>query len=336
MTALKQFERLESPGLWREHGAAQRRDVIVTFGDASLILGDAQQRALTHWSLAAVIRLNPGDVPALYTPDPDSGETLELEDDLMIEAIETVRNAIDRARPRHGRLRLVALAGTVAGLLALGVFWLPDALVRHTASVVPQQTRTEIGSALLTQVSRVAGTPCRAEGGARVLARLSERLPGTGTTVVLPAGIPAAAHLPGGIVLLNRALVEDFDGPEVAAGFILAERARAAQTDPLVQMLQAAGLRATFRLLTTGALPDKALAAYAQELPTLAPLPLDDETLLAAFQAADVPSGPYAYALDVSGESTLGLIEADPLRGQTQPPILSDADWIRLQGICGG
>jgi len=30
----------------------------------------------------------------------------------------------------------------------------------------------------------------------------------------------------------------------------------------------------------------------------------------------------------------LGLIEADPMQGRTVNPILSDAEWISLQGIC--
>ena len=335
MTALKQFERLESTGLWRESPQAQRRDVIVTFGDASLVIADSQARPLTHWSLAAVARLNPGSLPALYSPDPDSGETLEIDDALMIEAIEKVRAAIARARPHRGRLRLLAFGGSLAAVLALGLFWLPGALVRHTASVVPAPARAEIGAALLAQITRVSGPPCREAGGRQALARLSARLPGKGRAVVLPSGISRAAHLPGGLVLLNRSLVEDHDGPDVVAGFILAERARAAEADPLQTMLRAVGLRATFRLLTTGALPDSALRAYAEELPTAAPLPLTETALLARFAEAGVPSSPYAYALDISGEAVLGLIEADPMRGLAQEPVLSDADWVRLQGICG-
>lgn len=335
MTALKQFDRLESSGLWREHDAAQRRDVIITFGDASLVISDGQLRALTHWSLAAVSRANPGEVPALYTPDPDSSETLEIEDEVMIEAIETVRRAIARARPRQGRVRLIALAAVATSLLALGVFWLPGALVRHTASVVPTPARAEIGAALLSQITRIAGVPCREADGVDALSRLSARLPGNGGTVILPAGITTATHLPGDIVLLNRALVEDHDDPEVAAGFILAERARAALSDPLERMLRQVGLTATFRLLTTGKLPAEALSAYAQELPVSDPVPLPDATLLAAFEQAKLPSSPYAFALDLSGETTLGLIEADPMRGQSPDPVLDDADWVRLQGICG-
>ena len=61
-----------------------------------------------------------------------------------------------------------------------------------------------------------------------------------------------------------------------------------------------------------------------------------NDALLAAFAAAGVTSRPYAYALDVTGEGTLGLIEADPLAGTSARPVLEDGDWLRLQQICEG
>lgn len=78
------------------------------------------------------------------------------------------------------------------------------------------------------------------------------------------------------------------------------------------------------------------MSNYARHLLTQDEEPLPDETLLNGFESWSVRSTPYAYALDVTGESTLGLIEADPFASEAPPPILSDADWLRLQGICGG
>ncbi|TCO72895.1 hypothetical protein [Rhodovulum euryhalinum] len=337
MTALKRYQRLESPGVWREHADAQRKNVILSFGDASLVITDTAERVLTHWSLAALDRLNPGAVPALYAPDADSDEVLEVDDPLMIEALETVRDAVAKIRPNPGRLRLALFAAIAAGVAALGVFWLPGALVRHTVSVVPPQVRAEIGQDLLARVTRVAGQPCARTGGARALDRLAARLlPGQGArVVVLPSGMPRAAHLPGGLILLNRALVEDHEDASAVAGFILAEAARADRTDPLAVLLDTAGVLATFKLLTSGHLPERALEAHARTVLAAPAAPLPEPTLLARFAAAGVPSTPYAYALDVSGEGVLGLIEADPMRGQSAVPLLSDGDWVQLQAICG-
>ena len=60
------------------------------------------------------------------------------------------------------------------------------------------------------------------------------------------------------------------------------------------------------------------------------------QKLLARFAEAQVASTPYAYGRDVTGETVLRLIEADPMRGRAASPILSDTDWLRLQAICGG
>lgn len=60
-----------------------------------------------------------------------------------------------------------------------------------------------------------------------------------------------------------------------------------------------------------------------------------DEALLAEFARAALPSSPYAYALDITGETVLGLIEADPMAGRTLEPVLNDRDWVQLQNICG-
>ena len=68
-TALTQFQRLEAAGSWRPAPGEKLREVIVSIGEATLILSDPKSDApLTHWSLPAVERLNPSVTPAIYTP----------------------------------------------------------------------------------------------------------------------------------------------------------------------------------------------------------------------------------------------------------------------------
>ena len=336
MTALTEYQRLESPGVWRAAPGDQRRDVMVSVGDATLVIYDTGNRPLAHWSLAALQRKNPGKIPAVYTPGADAPEELEISEVTMLDAIETVRSAVARLRPQRGRLRSVLLAGALLAVIGLAIFWLPGALIRHTAAVVPDAKRTELGDRLLTQIHRLSGEPCATRDGTRVLEQLYARLlqGRPGGLVVLASGVSGARHLPGGMILLSRALVEDHEDPSVAAGYVLAEAARAARRDPIDLFLQEAGLMTAFRLLTTGDVADPVLEAYAETVLTRMPDPLPDEELLGVFAASTVPSTPYAYALDISGETTLGLIEADPVRGSISP-VLPDGDWVTLQGICG-
>jgi hypothetical protein len=338
MTALSEFERLEATALWRRTPDDQRREVLVTLGDATLTISEFSGAVLAHWSIPAVRRANGNARPAIYHPDGDPGETLEFAADEtpMIDGIDRLLRAIDRRRPHPGKLRLV-LAGLFF-ILALGfsVFWLPGALERYATAVVPAVQRAEIGRMALAQLTRVTGQPCAAPGSAAPLRRLGDRVLGVDAArlVVLPTELRVTAHLPGPILLLSRSVFEDHENPEIAAGFILAEATRVSESDALAEILDAAGIVATLRLLTTGVLPDTALSAYTETLLTEAMEPLDPETLLRRFDSAGLRSTPYAYALDPTGETTLDLIEADPYPAGTAP-VLSDADWVRLQGICG-
>ncbi|OIQ77202.1 hypothetical protein GALL_411060 [mine drainage metagenome] len=338
MTALKKYQRLECQGLWRETPEAQRRDVIVSFGTATLIIADDRsETALTHWSLPAVERRNPGVMPAIYAPGFEAAETLEIDDRVMIEALETVHQAVEAQRPHPGRMRNGLLGSGLALVLALGVFWMPGALVTHTARVVPPPKRQEIGRAVLADVARITGTTCADTAAKRPLARLTAKLfgPNTVTVEVMRDSPVPVAHLPGGILLLDRHQIENRDGPDVAAGYLLAERARAQAEDALVPLLRWAGVRATFHLLTTGQLPPPAIKGYGEALLARAVQPVPTMVLLEKFRAAGVPSTPYAHAIDPSGATTKDLIAGDPFgSGATSKPLLSDNEWVTLQGIC--
>lgn len=336
MTALQKYDRIEATGLWRPSSTIQRREVVVSIGEASLTISDMQDRPLAHWSLPAVARANPGDLPAIYSPDGDPEETLELPESegQMIEAIEKLRSAISKKRPRPGRLRMFTLSVSAISVLSLAVFWLPGAVLTHTVSVVPDVKRQEIGLALMSQMERLTGKPCTDVLASPALNRLTQRLT-AGELVVVRGGVRDTLSLPGGTILINRAIIEDYEEPDVAAGYVIAQELEASGHDPLRTMLQHLGFFASFRLLTTGHLKDDMLRAYAEDLVTIPHETLETDALLAAFAAREVKSSPYAYALDASGERTLALIEADPF--VTSPKqVLTDGDWVALQGICGG
>ena len=337
MTALAQYKRLEATGLWRESEEDQRREVVVSLGDATLVISNLTDTALTHWSLPAVERLNPGRRPALYAPATDTEERLEIDDTEMIGAIEKLRSAIARRRPRPGRLRLwIGLASALAAAV-LSVTWLPGALTRQTVAMLPDASRAEIGNQLLAEITRLAGATCETPRGQNALSRLTARAFGPDEAprvVILPSALPHTLALPGGLFVANAALVEDHETPLVLAGHLLAEDVRAETADPILTLLSESGLSVTFRLLTTGHIPNDALRDHATNLLSRARPMIEEDQVLARFAEAEVPTSPYAYALDVSGETTLGLIEADPMRGDSQAPFLTDAEWLSLQEIC--
>lgn len=337
MTALNEYDRLESSGLWRPTPDAQRREVTVSFGNATLVITDSAERPLAHWSLPAIERLTPKNRPAIFAPDPDGSEMLELDDDLMINAIEKVRSTLARSRPQPGRLRYLLTFGVLAVVVAGAVFWLPDALRSQTVTALPDAKRDQIGAVILGQMQRLTGPRCKDTQGEAALARLHQRLFGPdtdGQIVVLPELRQIATALPGGIIAVNRRVIENADDPAVPAGYIVAATATRDTDNPMANVLRSAGLRATLTLLTTGNMPLETLSGHARILTDAEPDFPDTPTLLTAFEAAQIPTSPFAYARDDTGKRTSELITADSYAERDEPEILSDADWIRLQGIC--
>lgn len=340
MTALKKYQRLECSGLWRETPQDQRREVEVRFGEATLILIDPKSgTALSHWSLPAIERLNKGEEPPVFAPGEASGESLELTDPDMVAALDAVRAAVKAAVARPGRLRGLILGGLTFAVLAGGAIWLPGALVTHTASVVPAAQRAEIGQRALDDLARVTGAPCDNQLGLQAMAGLAERVFGpvdTPILYVMPEGVEAPLHLPGDVIVLPRRLLEKANGPEAAAGAALVERLRARARDPIIPLLEHAGLRATFQLLTTASLPDEALRGYGEASLRASPVAMADSTLIAAFESAQIPATPFALAMEPEGGLMAGLAAGDPYKGLAPTPLIPDESWVALQGLCDG
>ncbi|MDQ2064790.1 hypothetical protein Q9295_00250 [Xinfangfangia sp. CPCC 101601] len=342
MTALKKYSRLESTGLWREGSDGQRREVIVRMGEATLMLADPRsEQVLSHWSLPAVTRLNPGQRPALYAPGEDAEEELEIADDDMIGALKTVQSAVRAATPRPGRLRGALTGGITLAIVLFAVTVLPGVLTRHTASVVPAAKRAEIGQRALDDITRLTGQPCTGETGLPALFRLSERIFGLEDTpilYVLPEGLQQPAHLPGGVILLPRALAEAGEDAQALAGAALTEGVASHTVDPMLDILDHAGLISTFRLLTTGELPANALQGYGEDFLRHSYQLPPTTSLVAAFEAAQIPMTPFGRALEgmAQPQAAQVVVEADPYKGLMPSPLLSDTDWVALQSVCEG
>ncbi len=342
MTALNQYQRLEGTALWRASPDDQRREVIVSLGDATIVITDMSDRALAHWSIAAVERANPGGTPAVYHPDGDPGETLEFTEDAsdMVAAIEKLRQAIARRRPKPGRLRLYSFLTILAGIGALGVFWLPEALVKHTLSVVPLSKRVSLGEEIVKEMRRFTGPKCSESAAYPALSRLADRLPDLDgqpqTLLVFSSGINGVRALPGNTMLIDSRLIQNEDGPDVLAGNMLAAYVAKGKKRPLETLLEGVGIVSTFRLLTTGSLPAEDIRKEAEALLAAPAAPLDTEALIETFKRYDIRSTPFAEWLPQSEPARNTLTIKEPFPDTAPTPILEDADWVRLQGICGG
>ena len=333
MTVLAAYQRLEAEGVWRADEDAQRRDVIVAIGDATLTITDQHETALTHWSLPAIRRLNPGKRPALFSPGSDAPETLEIADATMIDALSKVLKAIRRKGRHPGRLRVIGISTTLAAVIFAAFFWLPGALASYAAGILPDAARVSMGRNMTGHIRQLTGAPCETGPGRRALEILSARLfPNKQIRIeILPSALSTTQHLPGSTLLVSHTLVEDYEAPDVLAGFLLAENLRRTKHDPLERTLRHAGLFGAFRILTTGELRNETLKAHAERLITEMPMPVPAGELAMSAHEAGVSLADYARAVGGDIETALRVSQnADA----ELTPLLGDGDWLALQQIC--
>ena len=332
MTALDKFERLESLGLWKENKTSQKKEVIVSFGKASLVLSDNKDTPLTHWALGALEIRAADNERMIYAPDKNGFETLEITDPTMNRAIAKVRKSIRKPKSYRGRIRLFSTILIAFCLCLLAAFWFPNALTDYTTQIVSNAKAREIGARLMPHINQYAGQPCQTSNTDPVIRKLENRLIKTSgnTLFIADLGARYSTHLPGGIILTNRILLKDFTGPEVLAGFVLMERTLQ-DSDPALHALFAeAGPVAMLSFLVTGNISDAILSTFAKNQMTKPLVLPDTQTLLALFKTVDISSTPFANALN-----NQELAADDPIKGPFKP-ILTDPEWLTLQSICEG
>lgn len=333
MTVIDRFQRLESLGLWRASSDAQLREVVVSIGDATLVLSEPNGRVVTHWSLPAITRKNPGHTPGLFALADQPGETLEIDDTDMLDALDRVMRALRRSGSHRRRPRLALALATMALILFAGAVWLPAALARYAAEVAPEPIREAAGGALFAELQRSTGPACETRAGRRALDRLGARLfPARDLRLdVLPSAMRGVRVLPGGRIVMGRELVEDYDLPEVLAVELLAAGLAAETGDPLLELLEHGGAGAALRLLSTGRVPVEAIARRAHGLVTEPPANDVPEGLSDRLRQAEIDAVPYRTARHLDQGTAMPV--SAPARTPTRP-VLSDNDWVALQTIC--
>lgn len=343
-TALARYLRLESTGLWRPSPGDQAREIAVRLGQATLVLIDPRSGvALGHWSLPAIRRLPGRDGGAAYAPGRDTEETLVLTDPDLIAALDALEAAGRAATPRPGRLRGIVVGAALAALVAGAALALPPVLASWAAANVPASRRAEIGQQVLDDIEAVIGPSCAERQGLAALARLSERLFGPVDTPiihVLDEGLARPLHLPGGLILLPRSLLDE-PSPQALAGAALVEDLVARSDDPMRALLADAGLRATAMLMMTGELAPSALDGYGRALLRRESPPLpSSEALAAAFAQAGLAPAPYAqWRARTVRDSAADILPPgtgpEPAALSAPAPLpMPDNDWVALQSLC--
>jgi len=331
MTAIKEFERLESLGLWRDLKDSQRREVAVSFGESTLVLSDINNRPITHWSLAAIEDAGNSENGIIFTVDDLGEETLEIDDQIMISAIYKIKASIEARRPHPGRLRLFLGASILISFLGVSIFWLPNALTQYASNIVPDSKAVEIGEVILKSIQKTTGSTCSTPLGERALRRLENRVIGSPSNriQIIEMGNRPSLHLPGGNILLNYRLTLNEPNANLIAGYAILERAIEDEKSPLFDLFKSMGLKKTLKFLGTGDIDNSDLEYFANnQLFGSLSAPKAD-TISELFNVAEIPRTRFANHANRSD-----LLIANDLMAEEYLPILDEVDWLNLQEIC--
>ncbi|MBP7240652.1 hypothetical protein [Amaricoccus sp.] len=332
MTALDKYVRLEALGQWREAGGATPREVVVSFGDATLLLTDLSERPLGHWALAGVQAIGKDGPATVYAMTSDGEETLTIKDADMVDAIAAVSRAhrLRDVAPGSQRRRRslwpwLVVATAAAVLAALG----PPLLRAQAARMVPPEAVEEFGDRMLLQIMATRGPLCADAEGRRALATLVARVAEGAPpprAQALDLGPTPVALLPGPTVALGRTALLQADDPAEIAGWVALALAREAMQPGPERLMAAVGPFADLRYVLTGRLGEPALGR-AVEAAMASPGPVEIEAAFERLRTAGLPTAPFA-----DGLRRIGL-EAPPASAEGGE-ALSDRDWVALQGLC--
>jgi Zn-dependent protease with chaperone function len=375
MTALAKYAKLEATARYFDGESAVPREVVVSFGERSLVIMALNDVALAHWPLASLRAVGArGDSSVQLVPSADSDERLVLSDPEMLAAIRQVcpglyRRAVNRRQVRSA----IFWAGAAVGSVLAIVFVLVPALAGQLAQMIPPQREQQLGDAVVGQIQTIFGwmggeTPqmCESDSGGVALQRMADRLtvglelPYPLRLGVIDIGMVNAVAVPGGRILIFRGLLEAAESPEEVAGVLAHEIGHVVHRDPTREALRAAGTTGILGLLIgdiTGAgiavIVSEAVlnASYQREAEANA-----DSVAYDLLAQAGLPSRPFARFFEKmkkkygDSEGFLKLISshpglaeraeraaaADRIGDNPYDPALDDRDWIALKGICQG
>lgn len=257
MTAIDKFIRLEAVGWWFEAGRQEAREVIVSFGDATLQITSLKDVPLTHWSLLATKRVGTRAEAVIYSADPEQHEVLEIEDTDMIRAISAITSALVEPEPAP-KWRRRARCGLGLAVLA-GLLWAaPPLIYRATTMLTPPASIAALSEDMVQSLRRENGAECQGWRGTRALAAFAADLvPDYPLTLLVFAEqtTPAIA-LPNGVAL-SEAAVKAADANSLAA-LVMAHWAMGQNGKPLHSYIASLGPLGALRSLASGRFPEGA------------------------------------------------------------------------------
>ena len=341
MTALAQYERLEALGIWRAHDGAEGREVVIKFGQSTMVLEATADVPLAHWSLPALRRRSSGDEEAVYAPDFESSETLTVTDPEMRTALDRVLSArLGAPAAPHSRVPLMVVTALLLAVVGIAMLNLPTVLGGFAPTFIAPERARVLAGQMLPLVEERTGPTCTTSNGDGALERLARRL--------MPQ-VPARVHvadlgdlpylaLPGDTVVISRHIAERAESPEEFAGWAALAFEDGAGQAALGHVFRASGIADGLSFLANGSFSDRTLDAAVNRLMLSADVrrPLDLSAATYRLADAGIPAEPLVAGIRREGTSS-GPLSIPPVEGsEGGPEVMTDGEWVALRGICDG
>lgn len=354
-----------APGAVFFDGASNRRRIVaLKLSDALEIREDGG--LLARWAFHDIRRADsPSGLLRLSCVTAPSLARLEIRDGELIAKLVARCDTLEADLPnRRGVAAIVgwSLAAAVSIVLVV-LFGVPLAAERLTP-LVPDSFERRLGDVAEAQVKVIfAGKPCSNAAGQAAFAKLvgklreSAGLDNSVQSSVLATSVPNAFALPGGKVYLFDGLLEKAENPDEIAGVLAHELGHLRHRDSMRELIHNGGTSFLIGLLFGDVTGSGALIFASRSLVTSS-YSRDAETNADSFAIEIMhklgrpakPMGELMFRVTgKEGGKGLSLVSSHPLTEDrlermgkadagaslTGKPLLSNAEWTALKGVCG-
>lgn len=261
MTALEKYTRLEALGQWREAPDQDAREVVVSFGNSTLLLSDLNESPLCHWAMAATSRISLDGSRAVYTPDTEGFETLIIDDAEMVEAIAKVALAVSVKPVKTHWIHWTFLT-IVAAALIFTAQSIPSLLRDQAFRMTGPDSARKLGVDMVSTLNIDICREPRADAAVQIF--LTRAFPDANILLLVTNSSDHAGAYPGNVILIDDGSVRNSPAPEDLAALVAALSAQNDQA--LGRLFQAASLRQLLGYITTGTLDKSLITTTAQNL----------------------------------------------------------------------
>lgn len=350
------------PTIFFDGVSSRRRQVALTLGDALEILEEGATPV--RWAYADIRRADsPPGILRLACASAPPLARLEIRDALLASDVTARCMRLDEHQTRAAGRKIVGWSMAAAvSIVCVVLFGVPLAADR-LAPLVPKPIERRIGDAAEVQVKTIFGrSECQDGAGKAAFVKLVNRLRDAAgldddsmTAGVLPTPVPNAFALPGGKVFVLKGLLDKAENADEIAGILAHELGHLKHYDNMRGLIYNGGTSFLIGLLFGDVTGSSAVifasrsvveASYSREAETAA----DTFAIEIMHKLGRSPKPAAELMFRITGKEGGGLtsiLASHPLtedrlarmtkedRPASGPPLLTDAEWQALKGICG-